>query len=365
MQLLAWYDQNKRSLPWRVDQASFRDPWRTWVSEIMLQQTLIPVVIPAYIRFIDKFPDVFALANASEDDIRPVVKGLGYYRRFAMLHRAAKIIAGNARNGNPDWPTDQDGWKALPGIGEYTSAAISSIVFDVPVPVIDGNVERVLCRLADIRKPPNLPELKPLYREMAGRMMRDSRASARPGDFNQAMMELGQRVCTPANPDCGVCPLARRCTARKEHSQHLAPAPKVRPEYEDVRLRMYVGIRTGRNGANEVAIFRRDDSQRFLKGSRGFLYEAQKERLDKGVTETVVGSFKHSITKHKITAEVLLLEIPPRGISTNTCPLDGLTKQIPDWVPAGDVENELISNLDVKAWRLILRQRPPYSRHLP
>ncbi len=358
MRLLAWYDLNKRALPWRVDQASPRDPWRTWVSEVMLQQTLIPVVIPAFNRFVAKFPDVFALASASEDDVRPLVKGLGYYRRFGMLHRAAKVIAEMSINGKPAWPKTQEGWKALPGIGEYTSAAISSIAFGVPVPVIDGNVERVLCRLADIRKPPNLPELKPVYREMAGQMMENPIARARPGDFNQAMMELGQRVCTPSKPDCGNCPLSRQCKSRKAQSQHLAPAPKIRPQYENVRLSMIVGIRAGRSGNHHVALFRRDEKNRFLKGTRGFWYEA-----DGSATGTLsgnsIGTFKHSITKHKITAEVHLMEIPATAESGTRCPLASLTKQIPDWIPAGDVENELISNLDAKAWRLILRRRQP------
>ncbi|NDE14462.1 A/G-specific adenine glycosylase [bacterium] len=355
MRLLAWYDHNKRSLPWRVDQATSRDPWRTWVSEVMLQQTLIPVVIPAFNRFIAKFPDVFALARATEDDLRPVVKGLGYYRRFGMLHRAARIIAEISSDGNPIWPRTQEGWKALPGIGEYTSAAISSIAFDVPVPVIDGNVERVLCRLEDIRQPPNLPELKPVYRELATRMMANPAARARPGDFNQAMMELGQRVCTPSNPDCGQCPLSRQCKARKARTQHLAPAPKIRPHYEDVRLRLIVGIRVQQPGNHQVALFRRDEKQKFLKGTRGFWYGFE-DPEGPPLSSSFVGSFKHSITKHKITADVHLMEVPPAKMAGTTCPLATVTKQIPDWIPAGDVENELISSLDSKAWRLILRR---------
>lgn len=359
MQLLAWYDQNKRSLPWRVDQASLRDPWRTWVSEVMLQQTLIPVVIPAYQRFMNRFPDVFALAGASEDDVRPFVKGLGYYRRFGMLHRAARQVASTAVDGTPQWPSTQDEWKSLPGIGEYTSAAICSIALGIPVPVIDGNVERVLCRLADIRRPPNLPELKPTYRKMAQELMGDRAARARPGDFNQAMMELGQRICTPTSPSCGDCPLAPGCLARKSASQHLAPAPKLRPQYEDVRLRMLVALRRNRKGQVEVALFHREQDARFLKGSRGFWY------TNGAGAGTLVGTFKHSITRHKITADVHLIEVPTAEHPDKPCPLTTLTEKIPDWTPAGDIEDKLISNLDLKAWRLVTRRHPPYNHRQP
>ena len=354
MQLLAWYDQNKRPLPWRLDQASLRDPYRTWVSEVMLQQTLIPVVIPAYQRFLEKFPDVFALSHATEDELRPLVKGLGYYRRFGMLQRAAKIIAGVSPPGKPLWPENQDAWKALPGIGEYTSAAIGSIAFGIPVPVIDGNVERVLCRLADIRQAPNLPELKPRYRQMITKMLGNPLATARPGDFNQAMMELGQRICTPKSPDCGACPISAKCASRKAKSQHLAPAPKIRPDYEEVRLQMIIGLRRGLDGKREVALFRRGSKSKFLKGSRGFWYGETRD-LPSG-TENV-GSFRHSITKHKITADVQILEMKP--VTKKSCKISAWTKESPDWVPAGAVENELISNLDVKAWRLVTRRLQP------
>ncbi len=351
MQLLAWYDQNKRPLPWRLDQASLRDPYRTWISEVMLQQTLIPVVIPAYQRFLDKFPDVFTLSQATEDDLRPVVKGLGYYRRFGMLHKSAKIIAAASAPGKPLWPENQEGWKALPGIGEYTSAAISSIAFGIPVPVIDGNVERVLCRLADIRKAPNLPELKPQYRRMLTKMLGNPVATARPGDFNQAMMELGQRVCTPKNPDCDACPVSSECTSRKAKSQHLAPAPKIRPAYEEVRLQMIIGLRPGLDGTREVALFRRGSKSRFLKGSRGFWFS---EAWDLPIGTQNVGAFRHSITKHKITADVQILEM--KATTKKSCRISKWTKESPDWVPAGAVEDELISNLDVKAWRLVTRR---------
>ncbi len=349
MKLLAWYDQNKRSLPWRLDRASLRDPYRTWISEVMLQQTLIAVVIPAYQRFLEKFPDVFTLARATEDDLRPVVKGLGYYRRFGMLHRAAKIIAEASPQDTPAWPQTQDAWRALPGVGEYTSAAIGSIAFDIPVPVIDGNVERVLCRLADIRQAPNLPALKPRYRKMVEGMLKNSGAMSRPGDFNQAMMELGQRVCTPTSPNCGTCPLASGCISRKSKSQHLAPAPKIRPEYQDVRLRMIVAVRRNPKNELEVALFRRGAGQRFLKGSRGFWYS---ELVDP--CAEFAGSFRHSITRHRITADVQILQVS--FCSKKISPLAHMTKENPDWLPVEAIENELISSLDQKAWRLTLRQ---------
>lgn len=362
MTLLAWYDQNKRNLPWRLDQAgSFDagkvDPYPVWVSEIMLQQTLIAVVIPAWQKFMTRFPDVFALAAAPSDDIRPAVKGLGYYRRFDLLHRAAKLLAAASPDGKKiPWPKTRDEWKTLPGIGDYTSAAIASIAMNIPAAVVDGNVERVLCRMHDIRKPPNLPELKPLYRDMMTAWL----DSSRPGDFNQAVMELGQRICTPTSPDCSSCPVANKCLALKRRSQHLAPAPKIRPEYEDVMLDIIVWTRQVRDQKKssrtsndyEVALFSRTSSERFLKGTNGFWYTDtdlkfpdKKIQVGKNSAVTAIGQIKHSITRHKIAARI------------NWChgnlpsALMSLQDAHPRWVAPDAIEDALISSFDLKAWR--------------
>ena len=152
--LVSWYQENKRDLPWRLRWRKNQDPYEVWVSEIMLQQTVIKAVIPAYERFLKCFPDVHSLANANEDDVRLASRGLGYYRRFKLMHQGAKYLSLNPEK---LWPQTFAQWKEISGIGDYTAAAISSICFDDCSPVVDGNVERVFCRLFDIRLEPNLP----------------------------------------------------------------------------------------------------------------------------------------------------------------------------------------------------------------
>jgi len=195
--LLAWYDCNARDLPWRRD----RDPYRVWVSEIMLQQTRVAAVIEHYHEFLRRFPTVKKLAAAREASVLAAWSGLGYYRRARMLHAAAKVVA---RERGGKFPETPEGWRELPGIGRYTAAAIASIAFGEPVAVVDGNVERVLQRISG--------------KQMAGEQLWESAASfldrERPGDFNQAMMELGATVCTPRVPACLTCPVVEMCVTR-------------------------------------------------------------------------------------------------------------------------------------------------------
>ena len=192
--LLRWYDGAKRDLPWRAE----RNPYRVWVSEIMLQQTRVAVVIPYYERFIRRFPTVRDLAEAQESEVLALWSGLGYYRRARMLHQAAKQVVAEH---DGQLPASAAGLKQLAGIGRYTAAAIASICFSERVAVVDGNVERVLDRLHG--QSLSIAE----HWEEAGKLTSPSR----PGDFNQAMMELGATVCTPQSPECGSCPLRAIC----------------------------------------------------------------------------------------------------------------------------------------------------------
>jgi len=192
--LLRWYDQHRRDLPWRRD----RDPYRVWVSEIMLQQTRVAAVLDHYQRFLLRFPTVQSLANAREASVLALWSGLGYYHRARRMHQAAKVIA---RELGGRFPQTAEAWSALPGIGRYTAAAIASISFSQPVAVVDGNVERVLQRLFGPERDRETPWLR-----AAGLLDRQ-----RPGDFNQAMMELGATVCTPRAPQCLPCPLNGFC----------------------------------------------------------------------------------------------------------------------------------------------------------
>jgi A/G-specific adenine glycosylase len=197
--LLAWYDAHARDLPWRRDQ----DPYRVWLSEIMLQQTRVAAVIAHYHEFLRRFPTVEKLAAARESSVLAAWSGLGYYRRARMLHAAAKLIA-RERAGR--FPTTAAAWSELPGIGRYTSAAIASIAFAQPVAVVDGNVERVLQRISGNR----------LVGEEIWKAAAELLDRERPGDFNQALMELGATVCTPRSPACLTCPVVDLCATRGE-----------------------------------------------------------------------------------------------------------------------------------------------------
>jgi A/G-specific adenine glycosylase len=211
--LLEWYVHNRRDLPWRHS----RDPYAIWVSEIMLQQTRVAVVIDRYRAFLTRFPTLVSLALADEQEVLALWSGLGYYRRARMLHKAAQFVASHLKG---NLPAKSDDLRALPGIGPYTAAAIASIAHHEGVAVVDGNVERVLCRLegwnsagwdAPTRK--STGTLKRHIEERASQLVDPHQ----PGDFNQAMMELGATVCTPRNPTCLTCPIARDCKTRGEH----------------------------------------------------------------------------------------------------------------------------------------------------
>ncbi|HZR57632.1 MAG TPA: A/G-specific adenine glycosylase [Terriglobales bacterium] len=203
-QLLRWYDANARDLPWRRD----RDPYRVWLSEVMLQQTRVAAVIEHYHRFLQRFPTIEKLAAAREASVLAVWSGLGYYRRARMLHTAAKKIV-SERGGT--FPGSSAELKTLPGIGRYTAAAIASIAFNEPIAVVDGNVERVLQRVAGERL-----EKEKIW-EMAQRLV----SPQRPGDSDQAIMELGATICLPRQPKCLACPVVELCATRGE-----LPAPE-------------------------------------------------------------------------------------------------------------------------------------------
>src|SRR6476646_1960554 len=197
--LLAWYDVHARDLPWRKD----RDPYRVWLSEIMLQQTRVAAVIAHYLEFLRRFPTVQKLAAARTSSVLAAWSGLGYYRRARMMHAAAKLIV---RELGGHFPKTATALQALPGVGRYTSAAIASIAFEEPVAVVDGNVERVVQRFSGTRLAP----------EKIWKAAEDLLDRERPGDFNQAMMELGATLCTPQAPSCLTCPVVNSCATRGE-----------------------------------------------------------------------------------------------------------------------------------------------------
>ncbi len=212
--LLDWYDRNRRDLPWRRGP----DPYSIWVSEIMLQQTRVATVIDHYRAFLRRFPTLASLAKAREEDVLAEWSGLGYYRRARMLHKAAQFVADHLEG---KLPATAEGLRALPGIGAYTAAAIASIAHGEAVAVVDGNVERVLCRLSgwELGSRAGGAALKRQIDALAGQLV----DPVRPGDFNQAMMELGATVCLPRNPQCLICPIAGECKTRGEHKKPSRP----------------------------------------------------------------------------------------------------------------------------------------------
>ncbi len=203
--LLAWYDRHRRQLPWRAGPSERPEPYRVWLSEIMLQQTTVATVGPYFVRFLERWPTVEMLAAAKLDAVLHAWQGLGYYARARNLHACAKaVVAGHGGR----FPDSEAGLRALPGIGAYTAAAVAAIAFDRKATPVDGNIERVVARLFAVEEP--LPGAKPALRRLAAGLTPELRA----GDFAQALMDLGAAICRPREPLCLACPLSRGCAAR-------------------------------------------------------------------------------------------------------------------------------------------------------
>ena len=222
---MRWYDRQRRRLPWRAEPGQVADPYRVWLSEIMLQQTTVTAVIPYYENFVSRFPTVQALAAAPLDTVLSAWAGLGYYARARNLHACAQAV--DKLGG---FPSSLDALRALPGIGVYTAAAIRAIAFDLPAVPVDGNVERVTARLFAIDTP--MPAAKPAMQAAAAQLGADPDAMARPSDFAQALFDLGATLCTPTAPACALCPWSAYCAGYRTGTAPGLPvrAPKkIRP----------------------------------------------------------------------------------------------------------------------------------------
>jgi len=231
--LLRWFDAHRRDLPWRTS----REPYRIWVSEVMLQQTTVAAVVPYFERFMRALPTVRALAEADEQDVLKLWEGLGYYRRARHLHAAAKTLVAEHGDQLPDDPTV---WAALPGVGRYILGAVLSQAFDRRLPIVEANSLRVLARLFGYRGDPREGEGKAWVWSAAGAVL----PARRPGDFNQAIMELGAIVCTVTAPACVECPLAAHCAARRAGLQETIP-PRKKPKPVTAVSEVGVVIRDG------------------------------------------------------------------------------------------------------------------------
>jgi A/G-specific adenine glycosylase len=309
-QLLAWYESHRRDLPWRAN----RDPYRVWLSEIMLQQTRVAAVIEHYQEFLRRFPTVKRLAAAREASVLATWSGLGYYRRAGMLHSAAKIVV---REYGGRFPTTAEGWRTLPGIGRYTAAAIASIAFDEPVAVVDGNVKRVLQRVSGTR----------LAGEELWDAANDLLNTKRPGDFNQAMMELGAIVCTPRAPACLTCPVVELCVTRGEL------APKAKPARQNKREIHYALVRRdGDRRDGEVFLIRRPMDASLMPG----MWELP-ELPSTHATGSPSFTLRHSITMTDYTVRVWHAAVPAS--------VDG------KWIPTGRVGQVALTGLAQKILR--------------
>lgn len=258
--LIGWYLAHKRDLPWR----NTEDPYRIWVSEVMLQQTQVATVVPYYHRFLERFGDLKSLARADSQAVLKAWEGLGYYARARNLQRAAGIVLNEHRGVVPNrWAE----FRRLPGVGDYIAAAVMSLAFEKPYPVVDGNVKRVLARLLVMKNPVNNASSVKNFKEVAGTLLDQKK----PGTFNQAMMELGAVVCKPQQPLCGICPVQKICRAYQSDKVVNYPIKLKKPTTPQYRIAVGVVFKNGR-----VLITRRKPS-----GLLGGLWEFPGGKIQK------------------------------------------------------------------------------------
>ncbi|HET7321549.1 MAG TPA: A/G-specific adenine glycosylase [Longimicrobiaceae bacterium] len=311
--LLGWYDASRRELPWRTGAGEEPDPYRVWLSEVMLQQTRVETVKPYYARWLERFPTLDALAEAPLDTVLKEWEGLGYYSRARNLHRAVREVA--ERHGG-EVPSDPAAFRALPGVGRYTAGAVMSIAFGHEEPVVDGNVRRVLARLTDEPAPSDADLWRAAEALVPGE---------RPGDLNQALMELGATVCTPRAPACAACPLREHCAAFAAGTQEGRPLPKKQKPLPHEH--------------QAVAVVERDDgalllARRPVDSRLGGLWEfpgtlrrpaeSTAEAAERGVRETLalevvagepVGAVDHTFTHVRVTYDAVRCRPLPGGIA--------------------------------------------------
>ncbi len=345
--LLAWYDRNGREMPWRVrgrvrgrvrdrvrhgSHGSRADPYRVWLSEIMLQQTTVAAVTPYFEKFIARWPTIAALAAAPPDDVLQAWAGLGYYARARNLHKCARMVRADFAG---KFPEDVATLKTLPGIGEYTASAISAIAFGHPANVVDGNVERVVARLRMVDAP--LPSVKRELRDLAGEIA----PQRRPGDYAQALMDLGATVCTPRNPACGRCPWASNCQAgiagqAADYPRRMAKKPK------PVRR----GVAYWIEQDNKIFLERRPDSG-LLGGMLCFPGSEWVETTD-GPERSVGGALLSGEVRHTFTHFHLVLRVQLGGDEGS---------RAGEWVAITDLDEAGLPSVMQKVARHVLGRR--------
>ncbi len=350
--LLGWFDREQRDMPWRRT----GDPYPIWVSEIMLQQTQVKTVIPYFERWMKSFPTLQKLARSREETVLKHWEGLGYYSRARNLHRAAKIVL-QEHNGRV--PDTYDALIKLPGIGRYTAGAILSIAFDQPVPVLDGNVKRVLSRLFVLRAngAPSAHENR-LWETSAGLV-----PAKRPGDFNQAMMELGATVCLPKKPFCLVCPLQKPCEAQQRGEIDKYPVPRARPVTQKIEVSAAVITRGGKvyiqqrlHGGLMGGLWEFPGGKRKPKETKEACLKREiKEEL--GIPVTIskkLMTIKHSYTQFRVTLNVFWCPWKSGRIRASQC-------EQWKWVKYEDLNNYTFPAANVKIVRFLMNSNGKFQ----
>lgn len=339
--LLRWYDKHRRELPWRAARSERADPYRVWLSEIMLQQTTVAAVIPYYEGFLARWPDVGSLAAAEDVDVMRAWAGLGYYARARNLLSCARRVAFELDGRFPD---TEESLRALPGIGAYTAAAIAAIAFERRAVVVDGNVERVVSRLFAIKTP--LPQSRPEIRRRADELT----PQRRPGDFAQAMMDLGATICTPRQPACMICPLNAACEARRMGRQLELPRRAAKAARPSQHGAVFVGMR-----ADGAILLRTRPATGLLGGMTDF-----PGRWDLGDTDPLdaapfpadwqaIGAVTHGFTHFDLRLDVYRAAAAPGAHPADlTC----------RWVTPGDLEREAFPTLMRKVAAVAGLDRP-------
>lgn len=341
-QLLDWYDQNKRELPWRKD----KNPYKIWISEVMLQQTRVETVIPYYKRFIKKFPSLLHLANAEEEEVIKAWEGLGYYSRARNLHTAAKEVVAKYRG---QMPNTYEEISSLKGVGPYTAGAILSIAFDQKFAAVDGNVLRVAARLFaltdDIKKVAT--------RKKVERLMLAVIPDHAPGDFNQALMELGATVCTPTSPTCLLCPLREVCQGFAKGIQEELPIKKKAKPPQKIPV-VFLWIEHD----GHILLEKRDHSGLLaqmwgLPTLEQVSPENATSKIEKYVTSSVsweeIGTFDHLFSHRHWQVSLIRLGVVRKD--------DCHVKKRQRWVRIQDVSNIALANVYRKAWKIGLSSR--------
>ena len=327
--LLHWYRTHRRDLPWRRTS----DPYSIWVSEVMLQQTQVSTVIPYYERWLRDYPTVGELAVAAEQDVLARWAGLGYYRRCRLLHQGARYVV------QVGMPTTLEGWREVPGIGKYTAAAIASIAQRLPVPLVDGNVERVFARVKG--KGTTGKELL----DGAWKWAEEVLYHADPGSWNQALMELGATVCRPTKPLCPACPIKGHCYAFQTGSQERLPAPTIKPAVIRLLHTCWIPFWNGLFGLRQIP------QGEWWEGMWEFPRAAHNKGEDPvspypyftDAWGEELGSIQHAVTNHRISLRIILVR--------SQVPIDGLR-----WEDPSAVLGLPLPAPQRRAFRLALRQ---------